>query len=174
MAPRLSLAVGSTNQQIEIVPAPHGAFKMVVGGREHAVRLERVGDGNLYRLLVDGRAIEVVIARERGGLKVVVGPDTHMVTVQRGGVPGAAEGLATAGREFAITAPMAGAIVELLVAEGDRVVQGDLLIVIVAMKMNNEIRSPLSGSVKSVHVEPDDAVEPGALLLVLAVQEERS
>ena len=62
---------------------------------------------------------------------------------------------------------MSGVVTEVLVEAGAAVRQGDPLLVIVAMKMNNEIRSPLDGVVRSVHVQVGELTEHGALLVVL-------
>ena len=64
-----------------------------------------------------------------------------------------------------IKAPMPGLIVKLSVAEGDLVKKGDSVIIIEAMKMENEIRTQTSGVIDKIHVEPDQTVDKGALLL---------
>ena len=55
----------------------------------------------------------------------------------------------------------------LLVAPGDDVQEGDPLLVIVAMKMNNEVRSPAAGRITDVAVSAGDAVEQGSLMLTI-------
>ena len=58
-------------------------------------------------------------------------------------------------------------MVEVLVQAGDSVAKGDALLVVQAMKMNNEIRSPAAGVVVAVAVSVNQAVEQGAPLLTL-------
>jgi biotin carboxyl carrier protein len=67
-----------------------------------------------------------------------------------------------------IVAPMPGKIVRVLVIAGDRVEAGQGLLVVEAMKMQNEIRSPKSGTVESVQVEEGQAVNAGEVLCVVS------
>ena len=66
-----------------------------------------------------------------------------------------------------MSAPMTGQVTELLVAEGDVVEAEAPLLVIVAMKMNNEIRAPVAGTISEVNIEAGAAVEQGDPLLVI-------
>ena len=67
----------------------------------------------------------------------------------------------------AVTSPMAGAIVSVLVKQGDAVTQGQALVVLEAMKMENQITAPAAGTVKSVAVAAGESVAEGHVLLVL-------
>ena len=66
-----------------------------------------------------------------------------------------------------VSAPMPGKIVKLLVETGQLVAAGQGLLVMEAMKMENEIRSPREGRVREVRVSERQAVETGALLVVV-------
>jgi pyruvate carboxylase subunit B len=67
-----------------------------------------------------------------------------------------------------LRAPMPGLIVRIHVAPGDTVAAGDPLIVMEAMKMENELRAPAAGTVRAIPVTPGTAVEKGALLVELS------
>ena len=67
----------------------------------------------------------------------------------------------------AVTSPMAGVIMSILVDQGDSVKQGQPLVVLEAMKMENQITAPVAGTVKSVDVKEGDSVQEGHILLVL-------
>jgi biotin carboxyl carrier protein len=67
-----------------------------------------------------------------------------------------------------LTSPMPGKVVKLLVSEGDTVARGSPVIVVEAMKMENELGAPRSGVIQKVHVAPGDSVEGGARLLTVA------
>jgi glutaconyl-CoA decarboxylase len=67
----------------------------------------------------------------------------------------------------AVTCPMAGAITSILVKQGDSVKKGQALVVLEAMKMENQITAPVAGAVKSVNVKEGDSVQEGNVLLVL-------
>jgi biotin carboxyl carrier protein len=63
---------------------------------------------------------------------------------------------------------MPGRVIEVLAAPGNAVAPGELLLILEAMKMQNEIRSERGGTVETLSVRPGDSVESGALLAVVA------
>ncbi len=65
-------------------------------------------------------------------------------------------------------APMPGLVVDVRVKEGDAVKQGDGLIVLQAMKMENIIKSPAEGSIKKVHIKKGDAIEKNQVMISFA------
>lgn len=68
----------------------------------------------------------------------------------------------------AVAAPLAGTIFKIQVEQGDEVAEGDVLIVLEAMKMETEIRAARSGVIQELHVKEGDSVRVGASLLSLA------
>jgi pyruvate carboxylase subunit B len=76
---------------------------------------------------------------------------------------GLAEAVEDRARE--VRAPMPGLVVSVLVAPGRQVRAGEGLVVLEAMKMENELRAAADGTVKAVHVAPGDAVGKNALLV---------
>lgn len=66
-----------------------------------------------------------------------------------------------------ITAPMPGTVMSVKVSNGQAVKKGDVLVVLEAMKMENEIYAPCDGTVAAVNVSNGDAVESGKVLVVL-------
>jgi len=66
-----------------------------------------------------------------------------------------------------IVAPMPGKVVKVLVKVGDEVKEGQGLVVVEAMKMENELASPKDGVVKEIHAKENASVESGAKLLVV-------
>ena len=73
-----------------------------------------------------------------------------------------------AGDGECVAAPMPGTIVSVNVSEGQSVKSGDVLIVLEAMKMENEIKSPKDGTVSSVVVSKGESVDTGATLVTIA------
>ena len=67
-----------------------------------------------------------------------------------------------------ITAPMPGTILDVKVAAGQAVKKGDIIVILEAMKMENEIMAPQDGTVASVPAKKGDSVNPGDLLAVIA------
>ena len=68
----------------------------------------------------------------------------------------------------AVTAPMPGNILKVAVSQGQTVKEGDLLVVLEAMKMENEIFAPKAGTVAAVNVTKGQSVDTGATMVVLA------
>ena len=64
-----------------------------------------------------------------------------------------------------VNAPMPGLVLRIYVEPGQTVKAGERLLVLEAMKMENELKSPAAGTVKAIHVQPTDAVGKGALLI---------
>jgi biotin carboxyl carrier protein len=67
-----------------------------------------------------------------------------------------------------VDAPMPGKIVRVLVKEGDAVEEGQGLVVVEAMKMENELKSPKAGVVRELHAQEGQPVEAGAKLAVVS------
>jgi biotin carboxyl carrier protein len=157
----------------------------VTGKSKHIVELEK--DGSSYKVLLDGRpvpadvilaapnavsvilngtAFEVHIAPSLDGTyKLQTGPHEFLADVRdprdwRGRQAGALE---AEGRQQ-IVAPMPGKVIRLLVNAGDRVEAGQGLMVVEAMKMQNEIRSPKKGKVERLHAKVGQAVNAGDIL----------
>lgn len=66
-----------------------------------------------------------------------------------------------------VSSPMPGKVMKLLVGEGDDVVEGQGVVVVEAMKMENELKAPKAGTVTVIRVKEGDAVESGAAMLVI-------
>ena len=108
-----------------------------------------------YRVNVNGTVYEVELEEITGAA-----PAASVAT------PAAAPAPAPAGGEK-ITAPMPGTILAVNVANGSAVKKGDVLMILEAMKMENEIMAPCDGTVTSVSVTKGAAVESGALLCTI-------
>jgi biotin carboxyl carrier protein len=121
-------------------------------------------------LLLDGQSYEVHIAPSPDGmLKLQTGLEEFTAEVTdprawRGRRHGALE---AEGRQQ-IVAPMPGKVVRVLVEAGDRVEAGQGLVVVEAMKMQNEIRSPKGGVVERLHVKEGQPVNAGEVLCIVS------
>ncbi|WP_337028216.1 sodium-extruding oxaloacetate decarboxylase subunit alpha [Vibrio cholerae] len=101
---------------------------------------------------------------------VEVGPQGQLTSVVPAGqkaAPKPTVATPTQGAE-AVAAPLAGTIFKIQVEQGDEVAEGDVLIVLEAMKMETEIRAARSGVIQELHVKEGDSVRVGASLLSLA------
>lgn len=169
MGRKLSLEVDGGTQNLDVHRGPSGGLAVEIDGERHDVKLLPGGEAGMHRLRVDGQSTDVHIQREGRGLTVTLGGSAHRIVVRRGSSD---SGSAFAEGELAVSAPMSGVVTEVLVIEGTSVSRGDPLLVVVAMKMNNEIRAPLDGVVRSVHTQVGESVDQGALLVVLEAGEE--
>ena len=174
---------------------PVGAMEIKVHGRTRSVVVERIGSlPGRFRVAWDG-ATRIVDARlvETGTFSLVVvdgGSSSHEVrcveTAQQGELEvhvagGIVRAVVDVGRprfdsraaggdasgDQAVTAPIPGKVVRVLVQPGADVAAGQGLVVVEAMKMENELKSPRAGQVKEVTVREGMAVEAGRVLAVI-------
>ena len=115
------------------------------------------GAPEAYSVSVDGKVYEVVVAPS-GELSSVV---------QQGPQDEAAPQHATVTGSETLNAPLAGNIFKLLVSPGSQVREGDVVIIMEAMKMETEVRAATSGTIASVNVKEGDSVTTGDVLLTL-------
>lgn len=140
--------------------------KITVDGKNYQVTIQELGDGNL-EVEVDGykhfvSVAEVSKAVTTGGL-----PPLSEALAQRQAAATAPPSVAQPAthQKGALTAPMPGDIVEVLVKPGDKVSVGEPLCVLEAMKMKNILRSSQDGVVASVEAALGQTVEYGAVLV---------
>ena len=167
-------------------------FEIDVDGRTRTVAVDKATAGR-FTVLMDGHAREIDVVRAGlHGLSILTHSDDRSYDVQV--TPSGARGelLVTIGGrvvpvfvnarqtgrrgadhagggdgEQAVTAPMPGRVVRVLVSAGDEVAARQGVVIVEAMKMENELRSPKAGRVKEVSVTPGTSVEAGRVLLVI-------
>ena len=119
----------------------------------------------IYSLLVDNASFEVFVEEEPEHLAVHLATETFRVRAANVRRHRATRGAAVAADGVArITAPIPGRVARILVAVGDAVKRGDGIVVLEAMKMENELRAPRDGTVVAVDVEEGQGVEGGTVL----------
>jgi len=176
--------VGETEVAVELERRGRGLV-VKVDGEERSVEARRAGPALLMRF--DGRSLEAIVVREggaaasagRGGsgghgdrgtawsYGVAIGGRVYGVELKDPlRRPGAAPGHHVDGR-VEVRSIMPGRVTALLVAQGQAVKAGQGLVVVEAMKMENEIPAPKQGTITSVRVKPGETVEAGAVLLTV-------
>ena len=152
-------------------------FEIDASGRRRHVTVERAGEG--FAVTLDGRSYHVDAARIDGHapwlLSLIV--DNGVADGPQVPVPVAISGRGRAPRDEAgsepgagpqrVHAPMPGKVVRVLVQAGDIVSARQPLVVVEAMKMENELRAGRDGTVAGVHAFEGASVEAGALLVVI-------
>ncbi|UCH09675.1 MAG: biotin/lipoyl-binding protein [Fidelibacterota bacterium] len=126
-----------------------------------------------YSLLIDGQSHHLSIRPSRDGYMVDLRRRTYHICLQDElDLTIEKMGLKDAGRDRSghVTAPIPGLITAISVRKGDKVVAGDQLLVLEAMKMENEIAAPMSGTIGALHIATGDTVEKGARLVDIHVQ----
>lgn len=141
--------VEGTDYDVEILEIEDNVAKVNVNGAEFVVELKQA-------LKPTTRPIKQVVAPE---------PKPAAAAAPQQPKP-AAPVAAGAGRS--IVAPLPGTIVEVKVNVGDQVKEGDTILVLEAMKMQNNIEAEASGQVTSVLVKPGDSVMEGTALVTIA------
>jgi glutaconyl-CoA/methylmalonyl-CoA decarboxylase subunit gamma len=159
----LMVLCGARAEAVEVESLGNGSFRVRVGAREYSVDSASVSDGT-RSLLIEGRQFEVAVRRrDHGEYDVAHGAKQASVTVAdpltfKARVEGRVAG--AAGRRR-LSAYMPGRVVEVLVEAGARVTAGAGLVVLEAMKMENEIQAEEDCVIHEVLVEAGQAVESG-------------
>jgi len=150
-SPEKTQLVGAKGtQDVELVPlGKQHLYSLLLDGKSCQLYMRRKDDGG-YLVVVNGSKYELEVENEKSRfLKSLIKAETD----QRG--------------EAQIKAPMPGLIVSVNVAEGHAVKKGETLLIIEAMKMENEIRASVSGTVKQILKNSGESIDKDTLLLVI-------
>ncbi|RKH00867.1 biotin/lipoyl-binding protein [Corallococcus praedator] len=144
---RYRLTLNGKTYQVDALSVEQGTLSLLVDGQSYNVEFEENGDE--IGTLVRGQVNRVDVADER-----------------KLRMRAAAGGFSVEGKQT-ILAPMPGKVVKVLVKVGDEVTEGQGLVVVEAMKMENELKSPKAGKVTEVFAREGTAVENNAKLVVV-------
>lgn len=157
--------VDNTEYEVEI-----NGESILLNGEPVNVDLMRSGAAELYSVLFGGRSYEMLVNSDRFNYTINVRGVQFQVQVEdeRARRMNRARRLpALPDGELAITAPIPGLVVRVLAAEGDTIEEGQPVVLLEAMKMENELRAMRGGIVKSVLVSAGQRVDQNAPLIVL-------
>jgi len=164
---KFAVTVGDATETVE-VSGEAGTYRLTIGSEVWEVDARLTAQG-IYSLLIGGVSYVADVFDEDGACVVDVGAERYVVNVEEytryiirtkggaGGGPGART----------LVAPLPGRIVKVAVKAGDRVEKGATLLVIEAMKMENEFKAGAAGTIAEVRVEPGQAVNGGDVLIVI-------
>jgi len=147
------------------VEARDGAFIVREGDRVLETEVRRVS-ANELRLRLEGRSVRVFLARDGERTFVAVDGRQYVVSESRAatGRPGEGDDKA-AGGSLRVKAPMPGKVTKLSVSEGEEVRKNQTLVIVEAMKMENEIKTSIDGVVAKVHAAVGDLVDADKVLI---------
>ncbi len=155
---------GGDEIPVDVTHLPTGAVEVLVNGEPVSIdgadlgegaTLTRV-DGHVYDLWTEGSPPDIGVVVGAGRFFAKVESERMRAVAVRGG-GGAGSGV--------LKSPMPGRVLKVLVAEGDEVQVGTALVVVEAMKMENELCAEVAGSVKKIFVEAGQVVESGQKLV---------
>jgi len=135
---------GSTVFEAEIRPVSETTLLVVAGGRTHLVRLARAGDRTIVALR--GRVYE--LSKPSAEAASFIGGDDKSQAGER-----------------QIRTPMPGKVIKLCVSPGEEIRKNQVLAIVEAMKMENEIAAGIPGTVKAIFVAVGDLVDPQKVLI---------
>jgi biotin carboxyl carrier protein len=147
-----------------VVDENNGFYDIELDGKPYRVDCQHFGDGNFFSLLINNKSYLIesgpVKAEEGRYYARVMGRhyDVDVLDELLVAVRDAEGGSADTG-QYNVTAPMPGLILEIKVNVGDRVHAGDPVVIMEAMKMQNELATEVGGVVKEIHVQPRHTVE---------------
>lgn len=166
---KLDAAIGDYQGEIEI-RADSGRVFAEIDGRRYELEVHESGVG-AYLLISDGQVFECrVEGRVESGkpVDVIVGTNSYSILLTDPRKLRSATATSAHGDNAArIIAPMPGKVVRILVEMGTEVAAGDGILVVEAMKMQNEMKSPKAGKVVALNVEPGATVNGGDVLAVI-------
>lgn len=165
---KYTATIAGTPTVVEVTGGSEGHYRLTIGDEVWEVDARLTAQG-FCSLLVGGASYAADVVDRDGTCVVDVGGEAYEILVEeqtrwiirtRGGTTGGGQGQT-------LTAPLPGKITHVAVRPGDQVRAGDTLVVIEAMKMENEFKASAAGTVAEVRVQPGQAVNPGDVLVVV-------
>jgi 3-methylcrotonyl-CoA carboxylase alpha subunit len=164
---RYSVVIAGETRDVELTAQPGGDYRVRVAGFEHPARVTRLPDGMLveigdrqFQISLDGDAPEFRVHANGCRFTATVVDDlTRARARSRAGSARAKSGV--------VTSPMPGKVVQVLVVPGQEIAAGAPVVVVEAMKMENQLVAACDGVVREVLVRAGDAVDNGARLVVI-------
>ncbi len=162
--------VNGEAREVDVVESSPDLFRVEMNGQTFEVDLRAVNDSTLS-VVIDGQAYDIQLeSHPEGGQAMLVRGEivnVEVLDLRRMRLREAQAASAGPDGPATIICPMPGKIVAVLVEEGQEVAEGDGLVIVEAMKMENELKSPKSGVVRDISAEIGTAVEGGVTLCVV-------
>ncbi len=149
-----------------------GRYRVNVGDEEYVVDSSLISE-NCLSLLVNGKAITVYFAEADGKRYVSIGGEQFCIQeAESEGMRASDHGSSVVDEAPVAASPMPGKVVKIMVKKGDEVDKGQGLVIVEAMKMENEIKSPVKGTVDKVNFKAGDLVDAAQPIVEIKPDEE--
>ena len=139
-------------------------YKFKIGGKEYNVTVNPK-EGKFFDVTVNGATYEV---EAENAPAAAPAPQPAAAPVQAAPAAAAAPAAKPAGAGEKVNSPLPGVIIEVSVKEGQQVKKGQKVVVIEAMKMENEIPAPKDGTITEIHVHKGDSLQEGDPVVTIA------
>ena len=162
--------ITTINNKEYIIEITDDAPHVTVNGERYAFDFQKLGEGGLVSMLLNNRSFEGAVDATAEGWQVLLGGELYEVLVQdeRAYRLAKARGQLQADTgEVQVKAPMPGVVIKVPVAVGDVVAQGQTLLILESMKMENELKATRDAMVLSVKAQAGQSVEKNEVLLVI-------
>ena len=130
------------------------------------------------KVKVDGEEYEVELEKQEGVWNVTIEGKSFSIEIEGGSVGDSAgskrKKKGRGKKSGTISSTIPGKIVSIAVEEGDKVAEGDVVMILEAMKMQNEIQAPLPGTVTAVNCKPGDSIEANSPLVIIQPEEHKT
>ena len=130
------------------------------------------------KVKVDGEEYEVELEKQNGLWNVTIEGKSFNIEIEGssvGDTSGSKRKKSARGKKSGtISSTIPGKIVSISVKEGEMVSEGDVVMILEAMKMQNEIQAPLSGTVTALNCKPGDSVEANSPLIIIRPEENKT
>lgn len=144
--------------------------QVVINGQPHEFDFQALRQHLSYSLLIGGNSFEINIYQDNGNWEVLLRGRRFSVKVEderERRLRMAAGQVSKQKGEILLQAPMPGLVIEIPIKVGQEVDQGDVLVILESMKMQNELTAPKAGRITRIQAKVNDIVERKQVLLVL-------
>ena len=158
---RVSLWLENQEFKLSLEEKRKNYIQVTIGNKEYLVSVEHLSADELL-LSIDDRVYDVIVNPNSTGFSVFLNGKSY--TIEKKSASQILGKPASRQKKLDIKTSMPGRIVKVLLKEGDEVKEGQAVLILEAMKMENEIKSPQSGVITRLNSKPGDYVETSSIL----------
>lgn len=160
----ISLLCCKKEFKVNLKEIQNGHIQVSINKKKHDVSVDFVAE-NEFLLKVNGKVYDVIVNKNSGSYDICM--TGKSIRVEKKSPFQLIRNNVGKTKRADVKTSMPGRVVELLLKEGDKVKEEQPVLVLEAMKMQNEIKSPQKGKIKSIYPKPGDSVEAGAVLFTV-------